>query len=209
MPARAVDENGDERLTIREQIFVEHAARGKSLTQAAVAAGYSPHTARTTAAQNVSKRAIYRAIDQRIACVRAETDEILATLSGQMRGNLADFADCWLENGDLDWQRAEDKGVARLVRDIVRKPRWGPDGSLRWEVQLKLYSAQEASRILADIAGLRQAPRENDRDAQRRLYLGAVERLVALAAESGQPIDRDEVIRGLIEREPRAAAYLM
>jgi len=206
MPRRKKDENGKEVLTPREQLFVEGVAQGKSLTQAAKDAGYSEDTAHVIGSENLQKPIIQLAINERIQGLKAETDEIHRLLALQMRADMADFDGCFNEEtGRLDWQEARRRGVSRLVKKFKTKrtPVRDKDGDLvDYEIttDFELYSAQEAAKVLADIHGLKQAPKANEADVER--VRAEVKRLV----EKGwTEADARSIV---IEAEPQAAQWL-
>lgn len=67
-------EKGDEELTIKQRLFCKaYLENGYNATQAAITAGYSEHTARSIATENMAKPAIKQYIDK----VMQETEKKL------------------------------------------------------------------------------------------------------------------------------------
>jgi len=171
MPPRKKDENGKEQLTVREQRFVEFVAQGKSYTEAAIEAGYSERWAEEIGKQNYRKLPIQQAVQERIQGIKASTDEIHFLLAMHLRGDIGDLEDCLNDDGDFSLRRAKKLGLSRLIKKF--KPRTvrrvDKDGSETVEktVDIELYSAQEAAKVLADIQGLKQAPKVNEADVER------------------------------------------
>lgn len=216
MPPRKKDKNGKPILTVKEQRFVEGVARGKSRTQAAKDAGYSKKSAADIGKKNPQKPLIQNAIQERIQAVKATTDEVLSLFAVHLRGDFGDFTDdCWEEDGRVKWKTLKSKGLSRLVKKHKRttKTIWKDNGETETtvNVELELYDAQAAGRTLAEIAGLKQQPRENDTDKKdrRQFYESLVQRLIDRAKDSGETLDREVVIQRVLEREPEAAKYLM
>lgn len=183
MPPRKRNEQGEEILTLREERFVEFVAQGKSLTDAALEAGYSEKTARAIGQENLTKPVLQQALQQRIQGLKAETDEIHRLLALHLRGDMGDLVDCLDDDGDFSLSRAKRLGLSRLIKKF--KPRTtrrvDKDGSETIEktVDIELYSAQEAAKVLADIHGLKQAPKTNEADVLRERAKGLFEQALA------------------------------
>lgn len=213
MPKRKTDKNGKEIPTVREQLFVEGVAQGKNHTRAAIDAGYSPRTARTKASQKLAKGNIRGLVQERVATVKADTNEILSLFAMHVRADFGDFeADCWNEDGTVNWKAAKARGLSRLVRKVKRKTIPQKNGaSPIIETEVELYDAQAAARSLADIAGLKQQPRENDTDKRekKKYYEALVARILERMAAEGQDIDRATAVAKIVERDVAAVQYLM
>lgn len=82
------------KLTERQRRFVDYYVADPNATQAALAAGYSKKTARTTGQENMTKPAIRAAIDERLAQLEsariADATEVLQFLTATMRGEKTD-----------------------------------------------------------------------------------------------------------------------
>jgi len=121
MPARKRDKDGNEILTPRERLFVEGVAQGKTLTQAALDAGYSERSAHLIGAENHAKPIIRAAVQQRIEGVTgATTEETLLLMASHMRADIADFEGCIAPDGSIDLAEAKRRGVSRLIKSTTR-----------------------------------------------------------------------------------------
>lgn len=152
MPARKRDKDGKEILTPREQLFVEGVAQGKSLTQAALDAGYSKKTAAYIGKNKYQKIPIRAAVQERIEGVTgATTEETLLLLASHMRADVADFRDCFKADGTLDLERAKELGVSRLVKKIKSVPvvlRVEGESVVRYQTEIELHDSQSAAKTL-------------------------------------------------------------
>jgi hypothetical protein len=213
MPRRKKDEKGKDIPTVREQLFAEGIARGKSQTQAAIDAGYSPRSARTKASQKLAKGNIQPLIQERLSAVKADTNEILSLFAQHLRADFGDFdSDCWNDDGTINWRNAKSRGLSRLIRKVRRKTIPQKNGGEPIiEVEVELHDSQAAARSLADIAGLKQQPRENDADRRekKKYYEALVTRILERMAAEGQDIDRETAVAKIVERDAAAVQYLM
>lgn len=213
MPKRKTDKQGQPILTTREELFVEGVARGKSKTQAAKDAGYSRRRAAEIGKQNYQKLPIQQAIQERIAAIKADTNEILSLFAQHLRADFGDFDDdCWNDDGTVNWKVTKARGLSRLVKKVKRKTIPQKNGAPPIiEVEVELHDSQAAGRTLADIAGLKQQPRENDKDRleKKKYYEALVTRILERMAAEGQDIDRNTAISKIVERDAAAVQYLM
>jgi phage terminase small subunit len=216
MPRRKKDSQGNEILTVREQLFVEGVARGKSLTQAALDAGYSPDSANKIGTENQSKPVIRQAVQQRVQGVtQADTDEVLQLFAAHLRGDVADFQDLFLEDGRLDLQKAKALGISRLIKKLDYEPvslmavgsEQGEIFVTRYRCKVEFHDSQSAAKTLADIMGIKQQPRANDADrAHDKEMVEKVKAEVARLVESGwSEADARAIV---MEADPRAGQWL-
>jgi hypothetical protein len=213
MPPRKKNADGKPELTTKERRLVEHAARGESLTEAAKKAGYSPASAATAGKKGIRKYPVAAALSERIQGLKAETDEIHAVLSLHLRGDIGDFETCFNDEGNFDLKRAKALGLSRLVKKLRRRTRHIPAGDGEYErqveVEIELYSSQQAAATLAKILGIEQTPRENDADVKRREYERTIDRIIErVRLEAGVEWTRAQAVERLIERDPEARKYL-
>jgi hypothetical protein len=213
MPKRRKDADGNEILTVREQLFVEHVAQGKSLTQSALAAGYSPKYAAEIGKQNYQKLPVYTAVQRRVqTTIGADTDEVLALLACHLRADVADFEDLVQEDGRLDLKTARERGVSRLIKKLDYEPvalQASEDGApvTRYRCKVELHDSQAAARTLADIFGIKQMPRENDRDRELRVEL-AEKAIAALKGYIELQMTHPEALERLRRIDPELAKAL-
>lgn len=162
MPRRSKDPTGQEKLTERERRFVEGRAQGKSVSQAALDAGYSAKTAHQIGYENLKKpeicAAIEKAREELYAQTRVDAREAHGRLALSLRGDLADV----LPDDPL-LQKAREAGVSKLIKKLKRRPtKYGES------IEIELYSAHEAVDRLADIEGWKKQAALNPEDAERR-----------------------------------------
>jgi phage terminase small subunit len=94
------------RLSRKQKLFVDEYLVDFNATQAAIRAGYSPTSARTTASQNLRKAAVKEAIAEvsapRLAALELSAEEVLGELARVARANL------------LDYMRFDDRGMPEV-----------------------------------------------------------------------------------------------
>lgn len=199
--------------TLKQEKFVnEYLANGGNGVKAAQAAGYggSYGTLRAIASENLTKPNISSRVRERLDGLAATSDEVLYLLGDHLRADLADFQGCFNEDGELDLVTAKRAGVSRLVKKVKSDTRTfiTEDGTTvrSVKVELELHDSQGAARILADLHGLKQQPKANERDAQanREMAEKTVQQLIADCQ-----FDRDQAISFLRENAPEVAKWLM
>lgn len=129
-------------LTLKQQRFVEAWMETRNVSKAARIAGY---TSKTTGYKVLRLPKIRDAIRAIMAESAATVEEVMATLSEQMRANPADYVD---EKGRLIHENLKSKG--HLLRKIETEPTF--DGKVKTKVEV--VDQQEAAKILANIHGL-------------------------------------------------------
>lgn len=135
-------------MTRREALFVEEYLSCFNATKAAIAAGYSPKTARTIGAQNLTKVDIASAISQRLKETAMSADEVMMRLAAQARGSMAQFLNV---NDDgkasLDFKNARDTGSLDLVKKVTETTRTYKDETTT-VLSIELYDAQAALQLI-------------------------------------------------------------
>lgn len=174
------------KLTKRQQKFVETASDPniKSNTEAARRAGYSKHTAREAAVENLAKPHIFEAIEKR----KAKLAELAQVTQLQILGATAEIAfasieDALDDNGHLDIAKAKKNGSISLIKKITRNPnKYGET------VAIEFYPKDAAQARLAEYLGMKQQDRINeaDDDASRLRHLIEVR-----ANEKGIPVEEE------------------
>lgn len=203
MPKRRNDKNGKPKLTPRERLFVEYVAQGKSLTQAALDAGYSPDYAGQIGSENYKKPEIESAVQARVSAVAATTDEVLSVLAMHLRADVADFDGAVKDNGELDLAYLKGQGVSRLIKKVRNKTRLVKEGdALIPEVttEIEIHDSQAAAWKLAELLGMKKEPATNPEDVRR--VKNEIERLI----EEGWTQQQAREI--VLEADPRAAQWL-
>lgn len=142
MPPRRRDSEGKEKLTPREEAFVEHYLRTWSPTEAAKLAGYSARSAQAIGTETLARPLVQARLQERMEKLQMDADEMLARLANIARGNLADLLD---ERGNISLTKAKKSGLLSIARKVTRK-----DGDL----QVELYSAMDALVTLMKVKGM-------------------------------------------------------
>jgi len=107
-------------LSKKQALFIEYylgEARFNA-TKAALLAGYSPRTARSTGSENLIKPDIAREIKARTSEIAMGADEVLLRLAEHARGSVEDFIDP--ATGEIDLAKAEARGQLHLIKRYSR-----------------------------------------------------------------------------------------
>jgi hypothetical protein len=140
--------------TIRQQRFAEGLLQGKSGAQAARDAGYSKKNARVQASQNLTKLNIQRRIQERLSEARVSSDEVLATLSAQMRSDITDLLGV---DGELSLHRIRRRRLGHLIKRLRVRRTYERRGKRKVTadiIDVELHSSQVAALGLARIMGM-------------------------------------------------------
>jgi phage terminase small subunit len=203
MPRRRKDKNGKDILTVREKLLVEGVAQGKSITQAALDAGYSSETAAAIGSENLKKPEVSRYLQERVSTVAATTDEVLSLLAMHLRTDIADFEGCVKEDGSLDLKEAKKRGISRLVKKVKTKVNMIRDGEStipQTTTEVEFHDSQAAAWKLAELLGMKKEPGRNPEDVARVKI--AIETLM----RDGWTLEQAREI--VLEAEPRAAQWI-
>lgn len=163
MPPRKKDpKTGKENLTYREKRFIEGIVAGKTIKDAALAAGYSPKTASQIGTENLNKPEIFNAIQKAredlLGQQRVELREAHGRLAISTRCDVAD-----LFPNEPVLQHAKALGISKGIKKFTRTPTKYGD-----QISVELYSAHEAIDKLADLEGWNKQAAENPDDAARK-----------------------------------------
>lgn len=203
------------KLTLKQQAFTEHYLKnGGNATAAAQSAGYagSRHTLEQVGHENLRKPEIQMAVQERILdVVKADTDEVLRLFAAHLRGDVADFDGLFLPDGRLDLRRAKELGVSRLIKKLDFEPVSFIVGEdlkqvVYYRCKIEMHDSQSAASKLADIFGMKQQPRENEKDTEKKREYASKklrEVMERLALSEG------DAMRWMTEHTPEAARYLM
>lgn len=148
-------------LTARQRAFVAAYLDCLNATEAARRAKYSKKTARQIATENLSKPAIAEAIAAGLALQAMSSEEILARLSAQARGSMADFLRVDEEDVQVSWSildlprnRDGNPDLPGAVYDLAQQKLVGPTERVlhtaivkRSVARLDLLAAGEAGRL--------------------------------------------------------------
>jgi hypothetical protein len=142
-------------LTDKQIAFIEHYLASWSAGDAARRAGYSANSAYAIGWENLRKPEVRKILDERLAELKADADEVFARLTQQARASIEDFLD---SNNDLDLAAARKAYKLHLIkklkvttRTIRRK---GVDPEIIKTIEIELYDAQAALVNLGRIHGV-------------------------------------------------------
>jgi phage terminase small subunit len=138
-------------LSNKQRVFIEEYLRCWNATEAARLAGYSEKTARFIGAENLTKPYIAEEIRLRLAEKQMSTDEALALLADQARGDLGDFMDVSRMGFSLNLlDESGQRKNTRIIRKIKQKTttflgkKEDDEDREIHEVEIELYDAQAA-----------------------------------------------------------------
>ena len=110
-------------LTGKQAVFVDEYLKSYNATQAALAAGYSPKTARSIGCENLTKPDIAEVISQRLRESAMSADEVLMRLASHARGSMADFVRITVAGPQFDFEAASLADQLHLVKKLKTKTR--------------------------------------------------------------------------------------
>lgn len=186
-------------------------ANGGNQIQAARAAGFegSPDTLKVTGSQIFRTPNVLSRVRARVEGSAATADEVLALLGSHLRGDVADFVDCWDERGELDLRKAQEFGVSRNIKKLIYTPVSVelPNGTymIARRTTLELHDSQSAAATLAKMMGLDRSVDAGGREQQAKNEV--FERLIALTmTEFGE--GEEEARRRLLAEVPESAELI-
>lgn len=172
-------------------------------TEAARLLGIEPRTLRQwTNGINVSQEVYsdYSAnararVVERLTTIHATQDEVLSLLASHLRGDLADYKDCFKENGQLDLQLCKRYGVSRGLKKLKIRaiPHTDAKDKVQYEyvTEIEIHDPQSAAAKLITVYGMNKQPDDNPAKLQRQeAYLRAAERKrIELVQEKGWTLE--------------------
>lgn len=135
----------DNKLTDKQQAFINEYLQCWNATEAAVKAGYSEKTAYSQGSRLLKNVEITEAIQQRLDAMQMTADEALVGLSDIARSDLSDFIKIQAGLPVIDFESAKRNGKLHLLKKIT----YGK-GSISFE----LYDKQSALNTIAKHHGL-------------------------------------------------------
>jgi len=137
-------------LSNKQKIFVTEYLKTWNATGAAVAAGYSPKTARQQGSRLLSNANIQAEIAACLAEHTMTADEALTILSDQARNEGSNY---FFPDGSLNLPKLIQDGKGHLIKSVK---------ATRWGLNVEFYDAQAALSMIAKHHGLftDQAPLE-------------------------------------------------
>jgi phage terminase small subunit len=132
-------------LTDKQKLFIESYLQCWNATQAARDAGYSgnDNTLGSIGSENLTKPKIREHIKQRLNTIAMSTDEVLARLSEQARGDIGDLLGP--SGMVIDIQTARERGLTHLIKSL----NWTRGG-----LKVELYDSQKALELLGRAHGM-------------------------------------------------------
>jgi phage terminase small subunit len=192
-------------------------ANGFNGTEASRAAGYkgSDNTLAQVARENLRNPQIASRVRARIEGLAANSNEVLNLLGDHLRGSIADYKDCFNEDGSFNLDKAEEKGVAQNIKKLRNVRRTIPQGKdadgkdrppiRETTVEIEMYSSQDAAAKLIPVLGLKQKAGENEKDEERKRKWAA-EQLEKVIARLGG--DREAAVAWMHANTPTAAKWI-
>jgi phage terminase small subunit len=111
-----------DRLSAKEQKFVDLVAIGTGYQEAAKLAGYSERSAHTLASRLLKKVEISDAIRNRQIYFRTLADvQAKEVIGAQAEIAFASIEDALDDDGRLDFSKAKENGAAKLIKKITRQ----------------------------------------------------------------------------------------
>lgn len=108
-------------LTNKQKIFVENYLLTFNATQAAIAAGYSPRSARAIGAENLTKPVIAQELQSRINEATVGADQALLILSSIARNEGSEY---YFQDGSIDIPSLIRDGKGYLIKS-AKPSKWG------------------------------------------------------------------------------------
>lgn len=170
-----------DRLTAKEQRFVDEYLIDGNGQRSAIAAGYSPNTALSIASENLRKPDIARAIAERQLALRQKAqvrqEDVLREACRIAFSDIRQIAS-FGENGMrfCDSEELSDD-AARAVAEVTSKTRTisgrskGDEGYVEVERKVKMYDKLRALELVAKLIGAIQPPGTQNIGTQQNLTL--------------------------------------
>lgn len=173
-------------LNPRQRAFVEqYVTNGYNATRAYIEAGYSDRDASQNACRLIRNDKVSSAIRTALSESLMSAEELKKRIADDATASLNDFVTVVDGQPVIDWQRAQDRGALRHLRELTIKPTmFGP------EIKFKLVDDQRAKDQLVKVLGL---------NAPQKLHI---------SGDNGGPIDVRAHMEELRNLDPRALAAL-
>lgn len=195
------------KLTTQQSKFVEAMAnpRTKNQTQAAIAAGCPPNSARVQASKWLTKANISEAVEQRkqraIRHARITSEEVLGSAVFNMRSSMDDVLD---ESGSFSLEKARATGAIDIVKKLKETITTDKKGDTKRVLEIELLSPADARKEVADYIGNKKLPPSpppmTDEETARELF----RRLVELRG-----LSKEEAIEGVSGQFPNVDVKLL
>lgn len=144
-------------LNPRQRAFVAEYLLDLNATQAAIRAGYSPETAGPGAAQVLNNTKVAEAIAvgkaQRLATVNIKAETILSEIDALARSNVSHYVIS--DEGQVTLAEGAPRNAMSAVASIKRKTRVDKDGSVTYDVELKLWDKPGSLKLMGKHTGIK------------------------------------------------------
>jgi len=102
----------------KQQLFLTEYLKDMNATQAAIRAGYSPHSAYSMGQKLLKKGEIQEEIGRKLNDSAMKADEILQKLTEIARGDMGDFLDVSSMSFQIDLNKAKEADKLKLIKRI-------------------------------------------------------------------------------------------
>ena len=191
-------------LPVRWQYFAaEYSIHGKR-RKAAIAAGYSVHSASEVAASLLRRPEVKALIEEhkneRLARIGLRSDRVLEEVLAIALADIRDVA-TWDEEGNVSFKSSQAVGgkAARAISSIKRRKSTDPAGNVIEEVTLEMNPKMPALNALMKALGLQprgeginiNVKNQNQNIAAGKLELSAIDTILAAAEDDKEEPDAD------------------
>jgi phage terminase small subunit len=139
----------EQKLTDKQEMFVNEYLKCFNATKAAKKAGYSEKTAGAIGSENLAKPEIASRIRERMQAAAMDTNEVLYHLAQIARGDMDDVLD---DHGTIDLFKARDAGKTNLIKRVKTKSITTADkdgeGSDIFESETEAYDRMRALELI-------------------------------------------------------------
>lgn len=148
------------KLSLKQNAFVDAYLLSFNATQAAIKAGYSEKTAQEQGSRLLSNVIVREVVSSRIAEKAMGKDEVLIRMADIARGDIAQLMEVSTVGFTLDMAKAQERGLTKLIKRIRQKTTTylakGESDEDREEtvLEIELYSAYDALLQLGKEQGL-------------------------------------------------------
>lgn len=142
-----------QKLTVKQQAFVDYYVETGNATEAAIRAGYSKKSARAVGSENLSKPYIKEYIDIRLQEIEsariAKAEEVLKYLTSVMRGEVKEQAVVVVNLGDY----CSDAKIVDKQVDIKDRNKAAEMLAKRYGILTETIQFKDVPKIVDDIGG--------------------------------------------------------
>lgn len=142
----------------KQQLFLNEYLIDMNATQAAIRAGYSPHSAYSMGQKLLKKGEIQAEIQRKLDNSAMKSDEILQRLTGIARADMGDYLDISSVSFQVDLNKAKESDKLKYIRKIKQhthiKLGKEDDGDEDTHIEFELLDQQRALETLAKYRGL-------------------------------------------------------